>query len=53
MIRKPISRILFTALLLTLAACGGRASIDIRHINNSHTVLTFTANITNCAYDAV
>ena len=44
MIRKPISRILFTTLLLTLAACGGRASIDIRHINNSHTVLTFTAD---------
>ena len=44
MIRKPILRILFAALLPTLAACGGRASIDIRHINNSHTELTLRAD---------
>lgn len=40
----PIFRTLFAAFLLVLTACGGSGSIDIRHINNSQTALTFRAD---------
>lgn len=39
-----ILRMLLAAVVPMLASCGGTRSVDVRHLNNHHTVLTFRAD---------